>query len=98
MAHQRIFYDGLSTQQHCQPQPVSACLLWNSCSVPSWLEYLELTGCTANAFSILAVHHINQPVGVVEVVPPEWTELFLAANIPHCEENVLVLHLLHVEA
>lgn len=33
-----------------------------------------------------------------EVVFPEWSELFLAADVPYCELHVLILHLLDVEA
>ena len=37
-------------------------------------------------------------LGVLEIVPPQRTDLVLATHIPHREADVLVLHRLHVEA
>lgn len=36
-------------------------------------------------------------LGVLEVVPPQGTNLVLATHIPHGEADVLVLHGLHIE-
>lgn len=36
-------------------------------------------------------------LGVLEVVPPQGTDLVLAAHVPHGEADVLVLHRLNVE-
>ena len=34
---------------------------------------------------------------VLEVVSPEWSDLVLTTNVPHCEIDVLVLHSLNIE-
>mmetsp|Transcript_42278 Transcript_42278/g.135353 ORF Transcript_42278/g.135353 Transcript_42278/m.135353 type:complete len:207 (+) Transcript_42278:281-901(+) len=47
--------------------------------------------------AIVGVHNENQALRVLEVVPPEGTDLVLAADIPHGETDVLVLHGLDVE-
>lgn len=36
-------------------------------------------------------------LGVLEVVPPQGTDLVLATHVPHGEADVLVLHRLHIE-
>lgn len=36
-------------------------------------------------------------LGVLEVVPPQGTDLVLATYVPHGEADVLVLHGLHIE-
>ena len=59
---------------------------------------LKLVSGSADSLPILAVYHIDEAIRVVEVVPPEGPELFLASHVPDCEQHVLVLHLLHVEA
>ena len=59
---------------------------------------LELRGALANALPVLAVHHKNESVRIVEVVPPQWPQLLLTADVPYGEHHVLVLHLLNVEA
>ena len=40
----------------------------------------------------------NICLGVLEVVPPEWPDLVLAADIPHGEADVLVFHRLDIKA
>ena len=34
---------------------------------------------------------------VLEVVPPEGSDLVLATNVPYCETNILVFYSFHVE-
>ena len=40
---------------------------------------------------------IYKSIGIVEVMPPQGPELFLATNIPNCEHHILVLNFLHIE-
>ena len=35
---------------------------------------------------------------ILEVVPPERSDLVLTAHVPHCETDVLVLYSLHIES
>lgn len=51
-----------------------------------------------NTIAIVAVDDENDTLGVLEVMPPERTNLVLTADIPHGELNVLVLDGLDVEA
>ena len=55
------------------------------CTFGTALPDLELVGGSADSLSVLTVHHIDEPVRVVEVVPPEGPELFLASHVPDCE-------------
>merc|ERR1712086_334490 len=50
-----------------------------------------------NTIAIITVHHKNDTLCVCVVMPPQWTDLVLTANVPHGERNVLVLYGLHVE-
>ena len=59
--------------------------------------YLKLICSPPHTLPVLAVDYIYQPVCVVEVVSPQWPQLFLAAYVPNSEEHILVLHFLHVE-
>ena len=59
--------------------------------------HLELLRCFLNPVSVLTVHHVNEAICVVEVMSPQWSQLFLPAHIPDCEEDILVLHLLNIE-
>jgi len=49
--------------------------------------------------SVLSLKKIQEErtLCVLEVMPPQWTDLILASNVPHCKADVLVLHCLHVE-
>jgi hypothetical protein len=47
--------------------------------------------------AIVAVDDENDTLGVLEVVPPEGTDLVLTTDIPHGKLNVLVLDSLDVE-
>lgn len=51
-----------------------------------------------NPLAVQRIHHIDQTVGVVEIVPPKWSQLLLTTHIPHRELHVLVLYLLYVES
>ena len=46
---------------------------------------------------IIRVHHKDQPLGVLIVMPPQGADLVLSPHVPHSEGDVLVLHRLHVE-
>ena len=37
---------------------------------------------------VRTVHYEDQPVSTNEVVPPQWTDLVLPANVPHGERDV----------
>jgi len=59
---------------------------------------LQLVMRLTDPFTIIGVHNENQSLGVLEVVPPQRTDLVLTANVPHSEADVLVFDSLHVEA
>merc|ERR1712078_600286 len=50
------------------------------------------------AVAVVAVDDKNEPLRVLEVVPPQGADLVLAPHVPHREADVLVLDRLHVEA
>lgn len=58
---------------------------------------LELLTGLNNTVAIVAVDDKDDTLGVLEVVPPQRTDLVLATDIPHGEGDVLVLHSLDVE-
>ena len=59
---------------------------------------LKLLACLNNTIAIVAVDDEDDTLSVLEVMPPERTDLVLAADIPHGELDVLVLDSLNVEA
>ena len=61
------------------------------------LYNLKLCCSSLHSLSVLAINHIDQAICVVKVMPPERSELFLTANVPYCEEDILVLYLFHIE-
>lgn len=58
---------------------------------------LELLTSLNNTIAIIAVDDEDDTLGVLEVVPPQRTDLVLTTNIPNGEGNVLVLDSLDVE-
>jgi hypothetical protein len=58
---------------------------------------LELLTRLNNTVAIVAVNDEDDTLGVLEVMPPERTDLVLTADIPHGERDVLVLDGLDVE-
>ena len=58
---------------------------------------LELLTGLDNTVAIVGVDDENDTLGVLEVMPPERTDLVLASDIPHGEGDVLVLDCLDVE-
>ena len=58
---------------------------------------LELLAGLNNTVAIVAVDDEDDTLGVLEVMPPERTDLVLASDIPHGEGDVLVLDCLDVE-
>merc|ERR1712028_222389 len=52
----------------------------------------ELLTSIFSTVTVIAVNHKDQTLCVLIVVPPQWTDLVLAANIPHSEADVLVLN------
>lgn len=59
---------------------------------------LQLLTGLDNTVAIVAIHHEDNTLGVLEVVAPERTDLVLTTDIPHGELNVLVFDSLNVEA
>jgi hypothetical protein len=58
---------------------------------------LELLTRLNNTVAIVAVNDEDDTLGVLEVMPPQRTDLVLTADIPHGELDVLVLDGLDVE-
>lgn len=59
---------------------------------------LQLLASFHHTIAIVAIDHENDTLGVLEVMPPQRSDLVLSSNIPHCELDVLVLYSLNVEA
>ena len=53
---------------------------------------VQLISSFNNAISIIAVHHKNKPLCVLEVVSPQMMDFVLATNIPDSEADILVFH------
>jgi hypothetical protein len=51
-----------------------------------------------NTVTIVAVDNEDDALGVLEVMPPQRSDLVLSTDIPHRELNVLVFYGLNVEA
>ena len=58
---------------------------------------LELLAGLNNTVAIVAVDDEDDTLGVLEVMPPERTDLVLTSDIPHGKGDVLVLDCLDVE-
>jgi hypothetical protein len=58
---------------------------------------LQLLAGLDNTVAIVGVDDEDDTLGVLEVMPPQRTDLVLAADIPHGELDVLVLNRLDVE-
>jgi len=58
---------------------------------------VELVVGLGDTLTIVGVDHEDETLSVLEVVPPEGTDLVLTSDIPHGEVDILVLHGLHVE-
>ena len=54
--------------------------------------------CLLDALLIVAVHHENQALSVLEVMLPQWSESCLATNIPAVELKIFVLNILNIES
>ena len=59
---------------------------------------VELVVGLGDTLAVVRVDNEDETLGVLEVVPPERTDLVLASHIPHGEVDVLVLDRLDVEA
>eukprot|EP00891_Asterochloris_glomerata_P004315 jgi/Astpho2/4315/Aster-x1212 len=59
---------------------------------------VQLIAGLPDSVAVIAVHDEDEPLGVLEVVPPQGPDFVLASHIPDCEADVLVLHCLHIEA
>ena len=58
---------------------------------------LQLLARLDNTIAIVAVNDEDDTLGVLEVMPPQRSDLVLASDIPHGELDVLVLDGLDVE-
>ena len=58
---------------------------------------LELLTRLDNTVAIVAIDDEDDTLGVLEVMPPQRTDLVLTTDIPHGELDVLVLYSLNVE-
>lgn len=58
---------------------------------------LKLLTSLNNTVTVIAVDNEDDTLGVLEVVPPQRTDLVLTTDIPHGERDVLVLDRLDVE-
>jgi hypothetical protein len=59
---------------------------------------LELFTRLDNTIAIVAVNNEDDTLCVLEVMPPQRTDLVLASDIPHGELDVLIFDCLDVEA
>ena len=57
-----------------------------------------LLGLGLQAIMVVAVDHVNNCLGVLEVVPPHLSKTLLTTHVPHREGNVLVGNLFHIES
>lgn len=58
---------------------------------------LQLLTCLSDSLPIVGVDHENDTLGVLEIMPPQRSNLILSSDIPDCERNVLVLDRLHIK-
>lgn len=42
---------------------------------------VQLIPCLNNSIPVIAINHKNQTLRVLEVVPPQWTDLYLEGTI-----------------
>ena len=45
---------------------------------------VKLVPCGINAVSVVRVHHEDQPLRVLVVVPPQRSDLVLPSDVPNC--------------
>ncbi len=59
---------------------------------------LQLFPSLDNSIAIVAVNNEDDTLCILEVMPPQRSDLVLSTNIPDSELNVLIFHGLDVEA
>lgn len=59
---------------------------------------LKFLTCLDNTISVIGVDHEDDTLGVLEVMPPQRSDLVLPTNVPHGELDVLVFDSLNVES
>ena len=70
-------------------------------SIPEFVfvqHALQLFARLNNTVTIVAVNNEDDALGVLEVMPPQRSNLVLSTDIPHSELDILVLHRLDIEA
>ena len=58
---------------------------------------LQFLASLNHTLTIIAVNDKDDALGVLEIMPPQRTDLILTTDIPHGKLNVLVLNGLNVE-
>jgi len=58
---------------------------------------VELVVGLGDTLTIVGIDHKDETLSVLEIVPPERTDLILTSDIPHGEVDVLVLDSFHIE-
>jgi hypothetical protein len=59
---------------------------------------LQFLTCLDNTVTIVAIDDEDDALGILEIMPPERSDLVLSTHIPHGELNVFVLNGLDIEA
>ena len=57
----------------------------------------EFLSSLADTLSVVGVDHKDQSLRVLEVMPPQWSDLVLSADVPHSETNIFIFNCLDVE-
>lgn len=47
---------------------------------------VKLVPCSVDAVSVVRVHHEDQPLSVLVVVPPQRSDLVLPSDVPNCRQ------------
>merc|ERR1712216_544378 len=61
-------------------------------------DLCEFFACILDTVTVIAINYKDQALSICVIVPPQLTDLVLAADIPDIEVNVLVLNGLDIEA
>lgn len=84
-AHRQILFIG-KDQEHSLPQLILV------------QHTLQLLTSFRNTVTIVAINNEDDALRILEVMPPERSDLILSTNIPHGKLDVFVFHSLYVEA
>lgn len=59
---------------------------------------LQFLASLDHTIAIVAINHEDDALGVLEIMPPQRSNLVLSSYIPHCELDVLIFDRLNVKA